>query len=220
MKLVAAVNKGLPKNAAQGDKLAWKKNALRHCYISYRVAECADVARVADEGGNSPAIIKANYLKRVKPEQAKAWFASFRHGRNWGTPQFQVGESPTGPTSGQVATVATRATAVSDRWSASQHQRNRGKQIRPGYSLPSLPVGFRRWSLRPPVGAFLKRASFQRRKFPQWPGQRASRVGDGRRPAREEPDHRVGDGRRPPFCQNRPPENWAVWKNGAVSCIN
>jgi integrase len=75
MKLVARVNKGLPKNAPDGDKLAWKKNALRHSYISYRVAECADVARVADESGNSPAIIKANYLKRVKPEQAKQWFA-------------------------------------------------------------------------------------------------------------------------------------------------
>ena len=55
--------------------MAWKKNALRHSFISYRVAECADVARVADESGNSPAIIKTNYLKRVKPDQAKEWFA-------------------------------------------------------------------------------------------------------------------------------------------------
>jgi integrase len=71
MKLVAAVNKALPK----GEKpMKWKKNALRHSYISYRVAECADVARVADESGNSPAIIKANYLKRVKPAQAAEWF--------------------------------------------------------------------------------------------------------------------------------------------------
>ena len=54
--------------------MRWKKNALRHSYISYRVAECADVARVADESGNSPAVIKSNYLKRVKPEQAKEWF--------------------------------------------------------------------------------------------------------------------------------------------------
>ena len=54
--------------------MRWKKNALRHSYISYRVAESADVARVADESGNSPAIIKANYLKRVKPDQAAEWF--------------------------------------------------------------------------------------------------------------------------------------------------
>jgi integrase len=52
----------------------WKKNALRHSFISYRVAECADVPRVADESGNSPPIIRTNYLQRVKPNQAQAWF--------------------------------------------------------------------------------------------------------------------------------------------------
>jgi integrase len=52
----------------------WKKNALRHSFISYRVAECADVPRVADESGNSPPIIRTNYLQRVKPSQAQAWF--------------------------------------------------------------------------------------------------------------------------------------------------
>jgi len=75
MKLVAVINKRLPKGTPEKDKMAWKKNALRHSYISYRVAECADVARVADESGNSPAIIKANYLKRVKPDQAAEYFA-------------------------------------------------------------------------------------------------------------------------------------------------
>jgi integrase len=75
MKLVAKINKAMPKGTPDADKLHWKKNALRHSYISYRVAECADVARVSDESGNSPAIIKANYLKRVKPDQAKEWFA-------------------------------------------------------------------------------------------------------------------------------------------------
>jgi integrase len=74
MKLVAKVNKSLPKNTPEKDRMKWKKNALRHSYISYRVAECADVARVADESGNSPAIIKSNYLKRVKPDQAAEWF--------------------------------------------------------------------------------------------------------------------------------------------------
>jgi integrase len=53
----------------------WRKNALRHSYVSYRVAECADVPRVADESGNSPAVIRTNYLKRVKPAQAVEWFA-------------------------------------------------------------------------------------------------------------------------------------------------
>lgn len=74
MKLVAKVNKTLPKDATDKEKMQWKKNALRHSYISYRVAECADVARVADESGNSPAVIKSNYLKRVKPDASKEWF--------------------------------------------------------------------------------------------------------------------------------------------------
>lgn len=52
----------------------WKHNALRHSFISYRVAQCADVPRVADEAGNSPQVIRTNYLRRVKPVQAEEWF--------------------------------------------------------------------------------------------------------------------------------------------------
>jgi integrase len=55
--------------------MKWKHNALRHSYISYRVAECADVPRVADESGNSSTVIRTNYLRRVKPKQAAAWFS-------------------------------------------------------------------------------------------------------------------------------------------------
>ncbi len=74
MKLVATINKALPKGSPDKDKLRWKRNALRHSYISYRVAECADVPRVADESGNSVTVIRINYLKRLKPQQAQAWF--------------------------------------------------------------------------------------------------------------------------------------------------
>jgi hypothetical protein len=74
VKLVAKINKAMPKNTPDKDRMVWKKNGLRHSYISYRVAECADVARVADESGNSPAIIRSNYLRRVKPDQAKEYF--------------------------------------------------------------------------------------------------------------------------------------------------
>jgi integrase len=74
MKLVTKINKALPKGAPDKDKMRWKKNALRHSYISYRVAECGDVARVADESGNSPAVVRTNYLRRVKPAQAAEWF--------------------------------------------------------------------------------------------------------------------------------------------------
>lgn len=59
-------------SAAAGIK--WKKNALRHSCISYRVAESGDVARVAEESGNSVAVIRTNYLRRVKPAEAEKWF--------------------------------------------------------------------------------------------------------------------------------------------------
>ena len=64
----------LPKVAEKAG-LTWKKNALRHSYISYRKAECADIARVADEAGNSVEVIKGNYLKVIKPVVAAEWFS-------------------------------------------------------------------------------------------------------------------------------------------------
>jgi integrase len=74
MKLVAKINEAMPEGAPDKERMKWKHNGLRHSYISYRVAECADVARVADESGNSPAIIRSNYLRRVKPDRAAEWF--------------------------------------------------------------------------------------------------------------------------------------------------
>ena len=53
----------------------WKRNALRHSYISYRVAQISDVAKVALEAGNSPQIIFQHYRELVRPDTAKAWFA-------------------------------------------------------------------------------------------------------------------------------------------------
>jgi hypothetical protein len=48
--------------------LTWKRNALRHSFISYRVAQ------VALEAGNSPQIIFSNYRELVKPADAVKWF--------------------------------------------------------------------------------------------------------------------------------------------------
>jgi integrase len=70
----ANINKQLAK-AASTAGLSWRKNALRHSYISYRKAECADIARVADEAGNSKEVIRSNYLKIIKPTEAARWFA-------------------------------------------------------------------------------------------------------------------------------------------------
>lgn len=52
----------------------WRQNALRHSFISYRVAETGDVPRTALEAGNSPKMIFRHYREVVTPEDAKAWF--------------------------------------------------------------------------------------------------------------------------------------------------
>jgi integrase len=53
----------------------WKHNALRHSFISYRVAQTQNVAQVALEAGNSPGMIFKHYRELVQPKEAKAWFA-------------------------------------------------------------------------------------------------------------------------------------------------
>ncbi len=59
---------------AKAAKIKWPHNALRHSYISYRVAEIQNVAQVALEAGNSPNIIFSNYRELVKAAEAKKWF--------------------------------------------------------------------------------------------------------------------------------------------------
>lgn len=56
-------------------KITWKRNALRHSFGSYRLAITADLARVAAEMGNSPAIINEHYRALVTEAEGKAWFA-------------------------------------------------------------------------------------------------------------------------------------------------
>ena len=60
---------------------AWKRNALRHSYISYRVAETQKVAQVALEAGNSPQMIFQHYRELVRPAEAKAWFGLMPAGK-------------------------------------------------------------------------------------------------------------------------------------------
>lgn len=50
-------------------------NGARHSFISYRTAETRDVARVADECGNSVSTIKNHYRQLVTTEAAKKFFA-------------------------------------------------------------------------------------------------------------------------------------------------
>jgi integrase len=58
-----------------GVDLIWKRNALRHSFISYRVAQVQSVAQVALEAGNSPQISFSNYRELVKPADAVKRFA-------------------------------------------------------------------------------------------------------------------------------------------------
>jgi integrase len=56
-------------------KTPWKDNALRHSFISYRLADVQNAAQVALEAGNSPAVVFRHYCELVKPDAAKTWFA-------------------------------------------------------------------------------------------------------------------------------------------------
>lgn len=52
----------------------WPQNALRHSYGSYRLAQCADAARVSLEMGNSPQMVFSHYRELVSPaDAAKFW---------------------------------------------------------------------------------------------------------------------------------------------------
>jgi len=59
----------------------WKHNALRHSFISYRVADTQNVAQVALEAGNSPQMIFKHYRELVRPADAKTWFATLPGGQ-------------------------------------------------------------------------------------------------------------------------------------------
>jgi integrase len=65
----------LQRAVAASAKMELKHNALRHSFISYRVADSGDVPRTALESGNTPAMIFAHYRELVTASDAKAWFA-------------------------------------------------------------------------------------------------------------------------------------------------
>jgi integrase len=67
----------------------WRQNALRHSFISYRVAETGDVARTSLEAGNSPKVIFRHYREVVTEADAKAWFAIYPPD-GWEPPQIPI----------------------------------------------------------------------------------------------------------------------------------
>ncbi len=71
--LAEAVDEKWQKETPPGS-FEWKHNALRHSFISYRVAQIQNVAQVALEAGNSPRMVFSNYREIVRPADAEKWF--------------------------------------------------------------------------------------------------------------------------------------------------
>ncbi len=64
----------LMRDAGNDSGVKWKHNALRHSFISYRVAKIKNVNEVAMEVGNSPDMIFKHYRELVTEKEADAWF--------------------------------------------------------------------------------------------------------------------------------------------------
>jgi site-specific recombinase XerD len=68
-------------------------NGARHSFISYRTAETRDVARVADECGNSVSTIKNHYRQLVTAEAAEKFFAIRPEAPAENVTHFQAGRA-------------------------------------------------------------------------------------------------------------------------------
>ena len=57
--------------------IRYKRNAFRNSYITYRLIVTEDIAKVAEETGTSPRMIKKNYQSRAAISRATAeeWFS-------------------------------------------------------------------------------------------------------------------------------------------------
>lgn len=62
------------RRAALSAGLRWKKNAPRHSFGSYRVAQLKDIPATSLEMGNSPAMVRKHYLEAVHESDAVKWF--------------------------------------------------------------------------------------------------------------------------------------------------
>ncbi len=62
------------RDAGEAAGIARKDNALRHSFISYRLAEVQNEQQVAAEAGTSPTMIHGHYREVVTPVEAKEWF--------------------------------------------------------------------------------------------------------------------------------------------------
>lgn len=60
---------------AAASKVEWVHNGLRHSYISYQMAILRDAAKVAEQCGNSPEQVQANYKANATETEANRWFS-------------------------------------------------------------------------------------------------------------------------------------------------
>lgn len=74
-------NKRNEKTPIEAKTIKWKHNALRHSFISYRVAETQSMNQVALEAGTSVKKIVAHYRELVTPKEAKEWFGILPKGK-------------------------------------------------------------------------------------------------------------------------------------------
>jgi integrase len=74
-KQIAAITKVINSKRTSETKFAWKHNALRHSFCSYRLAAIKNAAQVALEAGNSPQMIFRHYRQVVTEAEATKWFS-------------------------------------------------------------------------------------------------------------------------------------------------
>ena len=72
-KISAAMNSARDERGVAA-RFAWRENALRHSYGTYRVALTGDIHRTSLEMGNSATMITKHYLQLATKEQGEAWF--------------------------------------------------------------------------------------------------------------------------------------------------
>lgn len=66
-------------DSSEASGVDWKQNALRHSFISYRLAVLRNEQQVAFESGNSPAMVHKHYKQLVTQAEAEKWFAVARN---------------------------------------------------------------------------------------------------------------------------------------------
>jgi integrase len=74
----------------------WQKNALRHSFVSYRLAQTNDGARTALEAGHDQTILFRHYREVVTPDMAERWF-SIMPPLELQRGQIGIGRSPKDP---------------------------------------------------------------------------------------------------------------------------